>query len=96
MTFTFSTDPRTTSRAQRGSVVRLKDHGDKPMMVVRADWKRGVQVRPYEGAINSRHKQQAEARRGTAQDPPEWGAKWVPASDVVAVAVSGRRRRRSR
>jgi hypothetical protein len=80
----------------RGNVVLVKDTGDVPQMVTRYSWKRGVQVAPYEGAINSRNRQRSQVRAGTNPEPPEWRARWVKLNDVTHIATSGRSRRRGR
>jgi hypothetical protein len=70
----------------RGMVVLIKGE-KKAQMITRFAWKRGAQVAPHTGPINSRNRQAKEKLKGTAPNPPEWYAKWVPASDITHVAV---------
>lgn len=85
MTFIFS--PR-QHEVQRGNVV-LVEGSDQPHMVARYDYRRGVQVAPYTGPINSRRRQRRVAGTGVAR-PVEWDARWIQLADVTHVAT-GRR-----
>lgn len=70
----------------RGMVVLVEGTRD-PQIVTRFNWKRGAQVAKYTGPINSRNRQRQQAAKGTAPDPPEWHARWVPANTITHVAV---------
>lgn len=82
--------PLTGNEVQRGNVVLVEDTGDVPQMVVCYSYRRGVQVAPYTGAINSRRRQRVAVARGAAPAPPEWGARWVKLADLTHVAAARR------
>lgn len=80
--------PNVIARLSRGNVIEVKGRRG-PQMVLKANWKRGLLITPYEGRIASRNlraKQEREA--GSSRGRPEYSdkARWVDPSVVTKYA----------
>lgn len=81
--FTAAT-PRHRNHIKRGNVVKVAGKR-KPMIVLEANWKKGVKVREYDGRINSRPLQATNRRTGGTVTSE--AGRWVSVDQITYVAT---------
>lgn len=81
--------PALRGRIKRGNIIKATGTRG-PLMVLQADWKKGLHVAPYEGTIASRNLRNSQERDGERRSTrPEYQAakaRWIQPAAVTHYA----------